>query len=58
MSTEMKAPITYPPGEDAAAVADEGGITNNEIAIAFIFLFVLFKQSTIKINIHFVRIYI
>lgn len=44
MSREIIAPITYPPGEDAVAAADEGGTTNNEIAIAFIFyLFYLNK---------------
>lgn len=37
MSNETIAPITYPPGEEAAEAAEEGGTTNNAIVIEFIF---------------------
>jgi hypothetical protein len=57
MSSEITAPITYPPVEDAVEAVPEGGTTSNDIAIAFIFLFVLFIQSTIKMHLQFVRFY-
>lgn len=35
MSSEIIAPITYPPGEVAVEEAEESGTTSNEIVNAF-----------------------
>jgi hypothetical protein len=48
MSSEIIAPITYPPVEDAVEAAEDGVTISNEIAIAFICIFFVYTKYDIN----------